>query len=60
MYSKAELNEGIWVCRLCHDGIHDHYDEMVLAKKFAAFEKLKKGPNIRRHSEWVAKQKVKL
>lgn len=58
-YSKSELNGGVWVCRLCHDGIHDHYDEMMLAKRFQSFEDIKADPNIQRHSEWVAKQKVK-
>jgi len=58
-YSKAELNQGIWICRLCHNGIHDHYDEMALAKHFPTWESLKTDPNIQRHAAWVAKQKVK-
>ncbi|MEM6838522.1 MAG: hypothetical protein AAF609_16910 [Cyanobacteria bacterium P01_C01_bin.120] len=58
-YSKTELNQGVWVCRLCHDGIHDHYDEMALAKHFPTLESIQTDPNIRRHAEWVAKQKVK-
>ena len=58
-YSKAELNQGIWICRLCHNGIHDHYDEMALAKHFPTLESIQADPNIQRHAEWVAKQKVK-
>lgn len=58
-YSKAELNQGVFVCRLCHNGIHDHYDEMTLAKKFGTFAKIKADPNIQRHAEWVARQKVR-
>lgn len=58
-YSKAELNQGIWVCRLCHNGIHDHYDEMALAKHLSTLESLQMDPHIQRHAEWVAKQKVK-
>lgn len=57
-YSKAELNSGVWVCRLCHDGIHDHHDEMILAKRFYTIDRLKADPNIQRHCEWVARQKV--
>lgn len=58
-YSKTELNQGVWVCRLCHDGIHDRYDEMALAKQLATWESLKTDPQIQRHAEWVAKQKVR-
>ncbi|MGF1521474.1 MAG: hypothetical protein ACFBSF_04045 [Leptolyngbyaceae cyanobacterium] len=58
-YSKHELNQGVFVCRLCHNGIHDHYDEMTLAKEFSTFANIKADPNIQRHSEWVARQKVK-
>lgn len=59
-YSKQELNQGIFICRLCHNGIHDHYNEMTLAKEFYTLEKIKTDPNIQRHSEWVAKQKARL
>jgi hypothetical protein len=57
-YSKDELNQGVFICRLCHNGIHAHYDEMTLAREFHNLEKLKADPNIRRHANWVAKQKV--
>ncbi len=57
--SKAELNQGIFICRLCHDGIHDRYDEMTLALEFATLDKLQADPKIRRHADWVAKQKVR-
>ncbi|MGD1909095.1 MAG: hypothetical protein ACFB0C_24330 [Leptolyngbyaceae cyanobacterium] len=56
-YSKAELNQGIHICRLCHNGIHDHYDEMTLAKGLSTFERIQADPNIRKHSDWAAKQK---
>lgn len=58
-YSKAVLNEGIYVCRLCHDGIHDTYDEMTLAKQFASLDKLLADEALLRHFGWVAKQRVK-
>lgn len=58
-YSKPELNQGVFICRLCHNGIHDHYDEMTLAKEFNSFEKLQADLNIQRHAEWAAKQKIR-
>lgn len=58
-HSKQELNRGVFVCRLCHNGIHDHYDEMTLAKGFDTFDKIQADLNIQRHAEWAAKQKVR-
>jgi 5-methylcytosine-specific restriction endonuclease McrA len=57
-YSKAELNQGVSVCRRCHDGIHDHYDEMTLAQRFATVESLLADPALQTHAAWVAKQKL--
>ncbi len=58
-YAKADLNQGIWVCRLCHNGIHDHYDEMTLAKRLQTLKKIQTDPQLQRHAAWVAKQKVR-
>lgn len=51
------LNHGINVCRLCHDGIHDLYDEMQLAKQFPTLESLLSDESLQRHFAWVAKKK---
>lgn len=58
-YSKAVLQQGVYVCRLCHDGIHDTYDEMTLARRFDSLEKLLADEGLLRHFGWVAKQRVK-
>ncbi|NEQ44248.1 MAG: hypothetical protein F6K00_12115 [Leptolyngbya sp. SIOISBB] len=58
-YAKAELSQAIWICRLCHDGLHDHYDERTLAKYFPTLESIQIDSKIQRHAEWLAKQKVK-
>ncbi|MEO0424972.1 MAG: hypothetical protein AAF184_21735 [Pseudomonadota bacterium] len=57
-YSREFLNLGIDICRLCHDGIHDLYDEKRLAKEFASLEALRADEAISRHVAWVAKQKL--
>lgn len=57
-YSKTELGAGVYVCRLCHDGLHALYDELTLAKRFADLRAIAKDPAIRRHVAWVGKQKV--
>lgn len=56
-YDRATLNLGIFICRLCHSGIHACYDEMRLARDFNSPEALARDPDLRRHFRWVSKQK---
>ena len=56
-YNRQELALGIYVCRLCHDGIHDRFDEITLAKQFRDPAKLLSEPTLQSHFEWVARQK---
>ena len=56
-YDKSALQDGINVCRLCHQGIHRQYDEMVLATHYNTAEALLKDGALARHFEWVAKQR---
>lgn len=55
---KAVLQQGLAICRACHNGIHRHYDEMHLAKHLNTPEKLSADPVLAAHFSWVAKQKV--
>lgn len=56
-YTREQLAAGIHVCRLCHKGIHNAHDEITLAKALNTLEKLKRDEQVRRHVEWVRKQK---
>lgn len=56
-FDKETLSQGVNVCRLCHDGIHDLYDEMQLAKQFSSAETLLADEALQRHFAWVAKKK---
>lgn len=58
-YTRDELNRGIQVCRLCHDGIHDLYDEIQLADAFATVESLLEDEALQRHFAWVARQRIR-
>jgi len=51
------LNDVIWVCRMCHDGIHDLYDEQTLAKHINTLEKLTSDERLQKHFAWVSKCK---
>ena len=39
-YKRSELNAGIYICQLCHRGLHRLYDEMTLGKHFGKQEQL--------------------
>lgn len=54
---RATLNLGIFICRLCHSGIHACHDEMRLAMDFDTPQALSKDPDLQRHFRWVSKQK---
>ena len=56
-YTSEALNQGIAICRICHSGIHTHYNEMQLAKQFASLEALLADPALQTHFAWVAKLK---
>lgn len=58
-FDKESLNDGVNVCRVCHDGIHDLYDEMTLAKQFSSVQALLGDEALQRHFAWVSKKKVK-
>jgi hypothetical protein len=55
--TRSQLGRGIDVCRLCHDGIHDLYDEKTLARSLRTLLQLRNDPRIRKHVAWVRKQK---
>jgi hypothetical protein len=57
-FTKAERNRGIMICRACHSGIHDRFDEMTLAKSYASLDLLAADEDLQRHFAWVAKQKA--
>jgi len=57
-YSKAEMRtRGIYLCRPCHNGIHDLIDEKELGERFNTKEDLLAHEGIARHVAWVARQK---
>ena len=57
-YSREQLNEGIFICRTCHKGIHALYDEMTLARQFNSIEQLRQDTELARHFAWSTKQKA--
>ncbi len=57
-HTKNELRtRGLYLCRQCHDGIHDLIAARELAEKFASKEALLAHPGVARHVAWVKKQK---
>lgn len=58
-YPKEQLNMGIHICRKCHNGIHDIYDEETLARQFNTLEALQSDEALVKHFSWVGKQRIK-
>jgi len=58
-YSKAELNQGVMMCRPCHAGVHRLFDEMTLAKSLKTAATLLNDPRLQKHFAWVAKLRIK-
>lgn len=58
-FSREELNLGVDICRQCHDGIHERYDEMTLFRDFRTPEALIEDPPLARHFAWVSRQRVR-
>jgi formate hydrogenlyase subunit 6/NADH:ubiquinone oxidoreductase subunit I len=58
-YALAEMRcRGLYLCKLCHDGIHDLIpDEKELAAHFNTRELLLTHEALRRHIDWVRRQK---
>ena len=56
-YNKAILNQGIYICRDCHKGVHAAYDEMELAMRLNSPEALMSDTLLQRHFRWVSRQR---
>ncbi len=56
-YDRDTLNQGIYVCRPCHRGIHRLYDEMTLGRDFGSLQSLLGDAALARHFAWVGKQR---
>ena len=57
-YKRHQLAEGVYICRLCHNGIHRLFDEMALAKSFNTLENLLQDEALQKHCRWVARQRL--
>jgi hypothetical protein len=60
--SRFRLEEmrhrGLWICGACHSGIHDLFpDEKILGWSYNTRELLLADEKLRKHIEWVRKQK---
>jgi 5-methylcytosine-specific restriction endonuclease McrA len=58
LFSREQLNNGMQVCRQCHDGIHHRYDEMTLYREFSDPQALLLDPELNKFFIWVGRQKV--
>ncbi len=54
---KTVLDEIILICRQCHNGIHDFYDERTLAECYNTLDKIREDEMLQKHFLWVSKCK---
>ncbi|MCW8109070.1 HNH endonuclease [Alteromonas ponticola] len=57
---RHELDEGIMICRQCHNGIHRFYSEMDLAKRLNSLVALQSDERLAAYFAWVSKQKIRI
>jgi len=53
--SKEELNKGIWICRECHSGIHNHIDEETMALEYFTFDLLIAHEGVYKMAKYMSK-----
>lgn len=54
-HDRAELGNAIlWICRPCHDHIHELLSEKELAERYASREALLAHPGVRQFVDWLA------
>jgi hypothetical protein len=57
-FAKDEMHgRGLWICRLCHSGIHDLISEKELADSYHTREALIAHDGVAKHITWVRRQK---
>lgn len=58
LHGKQEMRtRKLMICRLCHNGLHDLLSEKELAESYNTKDLLLAHEGVRRHVEWVKKQK---
>ena len=57
-FSREHLQQGIYICRICHDGIHYLYDEIEIARNLSTPQDLKRDRALQKHFRWASKQKT--
>ena len=51
-------SRGSWVCRSCHDFIHEHFDENQLGRQLNTLDALKAEQLVQTHLAWAMRQRV--
>lgn len=58
-FGKEEMRtRGADLCKLCHDGLHDLFTEKELGWTYNTIEALLANERVKKHVDWVKKQKA--
>lgn len=55
--SREAMQAGVYLCRMCHSGVHRLHDETKLARELNTLEALRADAVVAKHVAWVRKQK---
>lgn len=53
----AELHDGIWLCRDCHDAVHRFISHRELAESYRSLAALRQHPELAKFVAWIARQR---
>jgi 5-methylcytosine-specific restriction endonuclease McrA len=56
-FSREQMDSGVYLCRPCHNQVHNFWDEKTLGKEFNTLEKLLATEQIQKFIVFAKKQK---
>lgn len=57
-FRPEDLAKGVFLCRLCHNALHQFFSEEQLARDYNTLEKLLTNLQVQRHIKWATRQQV--
>jgi hypothetical protein len=56
-FTKEQMDEVVYVCRLCHNGLHQFISEKEMGREYNTLEKLLSHEKVINFIPWAKKQK---
>ncbi len=56
-FAADDLQDGVWLCRDCHDAVHRFIPHRELAEAFRSLDALRSHPEVAKFVSWIARQR---